>query len=73
MTIEAIGRLELVLNLRRLFDGSLPRYRRVRTARCERVQVATAVPSGVQVDGELVGAAPVTFSVLPRMVRVIVP
>jgi YegS/Rv2252/BmrU family lipid kinase len=73
VTIEAIGRFELVLNLHRLFDGSLPRYRRVRTARCERVQVATAVPSGVQLDGELVGEAPVTFSVLPRMVRVIVP
>ncbi len=73
VTIEAIGHLELVLNLRRLFDGSLPRYRRVRTARCERVEVATAVRTGVQLDGELVGEAPVTFSVLPRMVRVIVP
>lgn len=73
VTIGAIGRLELALNLRRLFDGSLPGYRKVRTARCERLEIATATPSGVQLDGELVGAAPVTFSVLPRMVRVVVP
>jgi YegS/Rv2252/BmrU family lipid kinase len=72
VTIGEIGRVELLVNVRRLFDGSLPRYRKVRTVRCERVRVEASPPSRVQADGELLGEAPVTFSVLPRAVRVIV-
>ena len=72
VTIGEIGKVELVVNLRRLFDGSLPRYRKVRTARSQQVRVETSPQSGVQADGELLGATPVTFSVLPRAVRVIV-
>lgn len=73
VTIGDIGRLELLGNLRRLFDGSLPEYRKVKTVRCERVQVASSPAARVQADGELLGEAPVTFSVLPRAVHVIVP
>lgn len=73
VAIGDIGRLELVVNLRRLFDGSLPEYRKVRTVRCDRVLVETSPAVGVQADGELLGEAPVTFSVLRRAVRVIVP
>ena len=73
VTIGDIGRLELLVNLRRLFDGSLPQYRKVRTVRCDRAQVATSPAVRVQADGELLGAAPVTFSVLSRAIRVIVP
>ena len=72
VTIGAIGRLELLINLRRLFDGSLPDYAKVRSARCERLRVEAFPPAGVQADGELLGQAPVTFSVLPRALRVIV-
>jgi YegS/Rv2252/BmrU family lipid kinase len=73
VTIGDISRLELLVNLRRLFDGSLPDYRKVRTVRCDRARVATSPAARVQADGELLGEAPVTFSVLPRAVRVIVP
>jgi YegS/Rv2252/BmrU family lipid kinase len=72
VTIGEIGRIELLLNLRRLFDGSLLHYAKVRSARCERLRVDTSPPAGVQADGELLGQAPVTFSVLPRALRVIV-
>lgn len=72
VTIGDLGRVELVLNLRRLFDGSLPSYRKVGSVRCDRVRVETFPPSRVQADGELLGEAPVTFSVLARAVRVIV-
>ena len=72
VTIGEIGRVELLLNLHRLFDGSLLDYSKVKSARCERLRVETAPPAGVQADGELLGQAPVTFSVLPRALRVIV-
>jgi YegS/Rv2252/BmrU family lipid kinase len=73
VTIGDIGKLELVANLRRLFDGTLPDYKRVTTVRAVRAQVAASPPARVQADGELLGEAPVTFSVLPRAIRVIVP
>ena len=73
VTIGEIGKLELVVNVRRLFDGTLPDYKKVKTVRTARAQVAAAPPARVQADGELLGEVPVTFSVLPRAIRVIVP
>ena len=74
VTIGDIGRVELVVNLRRLFDGSLPQLPEGED-RCAATafEVETSPPARVQADGELLGEAPVTFSVLlARRVRVIV-
>jgi YegS/Rv2252/BmrU family lipid kinase len=73
VTVGAVGKIELALNLRRLFDGTLPDYRKVCVVRSARVRVESDPPSRVEADGELLGETPVTFSVLPRAVRVIVP
>jgi YegS/Rv2252/BmrU family lipid kinase len=71
--IGAVGKLELLLNLRRLFDGTLAEYRKVRMLREPGLCVACDHPVGVQADGELIGHTPATFTVLPRAVRVVVP
>lgn len=73
ITIAELGKLELILNLRRLFDGTLPLYRKVRTARVARVEVDAVERVAVQADGELIGHTPVTFSVVPGALRVVVP
>jgi len=73
VTIADLGKLELIVNLRRLFDGTLPLYRKVRTGRVASVEVGAAERVGVQADGELIGHTPVTFSVVPGAVRVVVP
>jgi YegS/Rv2252/BmrU family lipid kinase len=73
VTVGAVGRAELLVNLRRLFDGTLPQYHKVRVTRTPRVRVESQPPARVEADGELLGWTPVTFSVLPRAVRVIVP
>jgi YegS/Rv2252/BmrU family lipid kinase len=71
--ISRMGKLELLANLHRLFDGSILEYRRVRSLRVPRLEVRSAEPVGVQADGEWIGEAPVTFSVLPRALQVVVP
>jgi YegS/Rv2252/BmrU family lipid kinase len=71
--IGQMGKLELLANLRRLFDGSILEYRRVRSLRVPRLEVRCAEPVGVQADGEWIGEAPVIFSVLPRALQVVVP
>jgi len=73
VTIADLGKLELIVNLRRLFDGTLPLYRKVRTARVVSVEVGAVERVGVQADGELIGHTPVSFSVVPGAVRVVVP
>lgn len=73
VVIGDVGKLELAINLRRLFDGTLAEYAKVRIARAARMQVSAFPAVRVQADGELLGEAPVTFSVLPRAIRVIVP
>jgi YegS/Rv2252/BmrU family lipid kinase len=73
VTVGNIGKLELLMNLRRLFDGTLPDYRKVKVTQAARLRVESDPPSRVQADGELLGETPVTFSVLPGALRVIVP
>ena len=73
VTVGEVSKGELVVNLRRLFDGTLPEYAKVKTARAAQVRVEAVPPAQVEADGELLGQTPVTFSVLPRAVRVVVP
>lgn len=54
--------------LRRASIGPHARYDRCRTLRLE-----SRTPVPVQVDGEVIGTLPMTFSVMPRAMRVIVP
>jgi YegS/Rv2252/BmrU family lipid kinase len=71
--IGDIGKLDLIVNLRRLFDGTILAYRKVRALRVSRLEVTAAEPVGVQADGEWIGETPAIFSVLPRALRVVVP
>jgi YegS/Rv2252/BmrU family lipid kinase len=71
--IGEVGKLDLLVNLRRLFDGTILAYRKVRTLRVPRLEVSADEPVGVQADGEWIGETPAIFSVLPRALRVVVP
>jgi YegS/Rv2252/BmrU family lipid kinase len=73
VTVGEVTKGELLVNLRRLFDGTLPEHPKVKTARATQVRVEAVPPAQVEADGELLGHTPVTFSVLPRAVRVVVP
>jgi YegS/Rv2252/BmrU family lipid kinase len=71
--IENIGKWELLLNLRRLFDGSIGGYHKVRMLRARSVEIAGPAPVGAQADGELLPPTPLKLTVLPHGVRVVVP
>jgi diacylglycerol kinase (ATP) len=70
--VDEVSLPELFLNLKKLFDGSLPSYRKVRTFRADAVEVSGPRPVKSEADGELIGATPIRFSVLQRYVNVIV-
>ncbi|MBW6493911.1 MAG: diacylglycerol kinase family lipid kinase [Burkholderiaceae bacterium] len=71
--INAMSRLEVLANLKRLFDGTLPSHPKVEAGTCTTIDVAAPTALGVEADGELIGHTPVTFRVLPRAIRVVVP
>jgi YegS/Rv2252/BmrU family lipid kinase len=71
--VENIGKWELALNIRRLFDGSIGSYRKVRTLRTRKLEIAGPEPVGAEADGELLPPTPLCLSVLPHGVRVVVP
>lgn len=71
--VHAMSRLEVLANLKKLFDGTLPAHPKVDTAPCSALRIEAQSMLGVEADGELVGHTPVTFRVRPRALRVVVP
>jgi len=70
--VQELSRWEVLKSLRRLFDGTLLTHPKVIALREPAAQVE-AGPVPVEADGELIGHAPVRFSILPRALRVITP
>jgi diacylglycerol kinase (ATP) len=70
--IGDIGRLDLLLSLRRLFDGTLAKHPKVRCWRTRALRIE-AVGAAVQTDGELAGVSPVRFGVRSAALKVVVP
>lgn len=73
MVLGEISLVELALNARRLYDGTLPAHPKVRTFRAASLEVSGPQPVEAEADGELVGASPIRFGLLPRHIRVVVP
>jgi len=71
--IGSIGKWELLLNVRRLFDGSISGYDKVRVLRTRSLEMAGPEPVGAQADGELLPPTPICLNVPPHSIRVVVP
>jgi diacylglycerol kinase family enzyme len=52
-----------IARLPKLFDGRLAGDPAFRVVRCREATIRCAVPCGVELDGQLFGAAPVTIAV----------
>ncbi|MBK6629983.1 MAG: diacylglycerol kinase family lipid kinase [Betaproteobacteria bacterium] len=71
--VQELSRWEVLKSLRKLFDGTLLTHPKVLALREAWGAVETAIAQPVEADGELIGHAPVRFSILPRALRVITP
>jgi len=71
--VSEVSLWELLLNVKKLFDGTLPSYRKVRTFRTPSVEISGPIPVNSEADGELIGATPIRFSMMPRYIKVAVP
>jgi len=72
VAVGELGRLDALLSLRRLFDGSIAEHAKVRILRVPQLRIEAPQPIAIEADGELIGRTPVTLSVLPGVLRVVV-
>ena len=67
---EDLTKLETLLLLPRLFNGSHIRHPKVRSYRATKVTVEPSRALSIQSDGEIIGTAPVTFELIPKALKV---
>lgn len=68
--VGAMTGLQLLWELRRLFDGTLHDSRHVRAFTTPGVEIDSTPASAVEADGELLGLTPARVEVLPAAIRV---
>jgi diacylglycerol kinase family enzyme len=69
--IGDLGRIDVLVSLRRLFDGTIATHPKVRTWRAAALTIDAPHALAVEADGELIGRTPVTLAVLRAALRVI--
>lgn len=65
-----ISKLDLLRNMPRIYRGTHVNHRMFTHRTARSIRIATSSPVAVQLDGELVGTSPVTFTVVPNSLRV---
>ena len=65
------GKLEVVLNMPRLYRGTHLTHKKVTELRAREVHVEAQERMFLQAEGELVGEAPATFRLLPQALKVL--
>jgi len=69
--IKKIGKLNILANMKRLYNGSITKHSKVETYMAKSVQIGGSTRLQVETDGETLGHGPMSFEIIPRSVRVI--
>jgi YegS/Rv2252/BmrU family lipid kinase len=69
--IKKMGRLNVLANVKRLYNGSIVEHSRVETYMGESVHIEGSPHLQIETDGESLGYGPLRFQIIPRSVRVI--
>jgi YegS/Rv2252/BmrU family lipid kinase len=69
--IQKIGKIEVIRNVKNLYDGSFIKHPKVKTYRCKKLTVHADTPVLMEADGESLGTTPLTFEIIPRCLNII--
>ncbi len=69
--IKKIGKLNVLANVKRLYNGTIVTHSRVETYTASSVQIAGTDRLKLETDGESLGHGPLRFQIIPRSVTVI--
>jgi len=70
VTIRDVNKLRLLYNFPKLYKGTHITHPKVDMYKAKRVNVSTTETMLLQVDGEVVGEAPASFSIIPSWLKV---
>ncbi len=69
--IKKIGKLNVLANMKRLYNGSIVNHSKVETYTARSLQINGPKRLQIETDGESLGHGPVQFRIIPRSVTVI--
>ncbi len=69
--IENISRMEIIKNIRRLYNGTLLEHPNIRSYRAKNIRIESEEKVYIEVDGESLGHTPVEFSIMDRALNVV--
>lgn len=69
--IREMGRIEIIRNLKLLYDGTLLSHPRIDGYRCSNVSVESELPLYVEADGESLGHTPAEFGIIPAALNIV--
>ena len=67
--IKKMGKLNVLANVKRLYNGSIVNHSRVETYTGQSVQIQGSKKLQIETDGETLGHGPVKFEIIPRKVH----
>ncbi len=70
--IKDMSKWSVIANVRRLYDGTIKKYKKVETLVGKSVRIESARPVLLEADGESLGHSPFELNIIPRSVRVII-
>ncbi|HMO41458.1 MAG TPA: diacylglycerol kinase family lipid kinase [Saprospiraceae bacterium] len=68
-----VSKLGVIFNIWRFYNGTLPQHPKIDIFQTKHIEVLSEQNVGLEADGELLGETPVTCTILPGALRVIVP
>jgi YegS/Rv2252/BmrU family lipid kinase len=69
--IHDIGKLEIIRNLKILYDGSILSHPKIDGYRCKKVEVNSDKVIYSEADGESLGHTPLAFGIIPGSIKII--
>jgi diacylglycerol kinase family enzyme len=69
--IKKIGKLTVITQINKLFDGSFVNHPKIQTFRGQKITVESSPEVLIEIDGESLGHSPFSFDILPKALNVI--
>jgi YegS/Rv2252/BmrU family lipid kinase len=69
--IKGMGKIEIILNLKILYDGTILNHPKVEGHKCKNVSVRSDSVLYVEADGESLGHTPAEFSLIPSSINIV--
>jgi YegS/Rv2252/BmrU family lipid kinase len=70
--IKDMSKWSVIANVRRLYDGSIGKHKKVEMLKGSNIYIEPQVPVLLEADGESLGTSPFTFTIIPKSLRVVI-